>query len=87
MNLPITAQRLPNGNTVVGQYHTKQIVELDATGKIVATRQWDSFLYDVQRLPNGNTLIADNTGLKEIDPEGKILYHKSDPGIRGVSRY
>lgn len=87
MNLPITAQRLPNGNTVVGQYNTRQIVELDAAGKVVATRQWDNYLYDVQRLPNGNTLIADNSGLKEIDAEGKIIYQKPDPGVRGISRY
>ncbi len=84
---PINAQRLPDGHTVIAQYNTRKIIELDAGGKTVWTKQWNTTMYDVQRLSTGHTLIADSAGFKEIDRDGKIIYQKSAPGVRGICRY
>ena len=39
--------------------------------------------YQAQRLSNGNTLITEASGLLELDPEGKKVWHKT---VSGVSR-
>jgi hypothetical protein len=70
---PVHAVRLENGNTLVTLGRARQVVEYDPTGQSIVWRAQLPLLFPVaaQRLASGNTLIADQTGLREIDPTGK----------------
>lgn len=59
------AQRLPNGNTLIGCGDTHRVVEVDPAGRTVwEIKEHDlpghplRFAAHVERLPNGNTLIC-----------------------------
>mgnify|MGYP002622778087 FL=1 len=89
---PISAERLPNGNTLVSEPSGHSVREFDPEGKEV----WSSKSvglhvqtpYDATRLENGNTLIADWNGLREVDPQGKVVSTvKQEQGVSSVCRF
>jgi hypothetical protein len=89
----MTVQRLDNGNTLVaclngGAGNRGSVVEITPEKSIV----WkvDSDLqnaYDAQRLPNGNTLIVDRLGVREVEPDKKIVWRQAVPNASSVHRY
>ena len=88
---PSTADRLPNGNTLVceigGTSEFNQVIEVDSAGSIVWEVNETSLGLDncdwpdAHRLPNGNTLIcagggnARLTGVYEVDNAGTIVWY------------
>lgn len=60
---PLSAQRLPNGNTLIGT--RQQILEVDAKGKEVVTytQPRGEMIMRVQRLRNGQTAIVTQLGV------------------------
>ena len=85
------AQRLPNGNTLIGCGDRHRVVEIDPAGKVV----WEvnendlpghplRFVAQVERLANGNTLICNwpahgHEGkqplLVEVTPDKRVAWH------------
>jgi HEAT repeat protein len=76
---PVDAQLLPNGNILVGEWHTSQVTERDRTGKVVWTFKAVGSLASCQRLPNGNTFVGTVSEMTEVDPKGNRLYTRKDP--------
>lgn len=86
-----SAERLANGNTLIGCGDGHRVIEVDAGGKVVwsvtekelpdITLAWITM---VERLPNGNTLIVnchagpDNPQLIEVTPEKKVVWTFKD---------
>ena len=70
----LTAQRLANGNTLVCDMGDNRVVEYDMNGNIVWSKAGFTNPAQAQRIANGNTLVSDNTGLHEIDPQGKEVW-------------
>jgi HEAT repeat protein len=60
---PLSAQRLPNGNTLIGT--RTQLVEVDPKGKEVSTynRPANELIMRVQRLRNGQTALVTQLGV------------------------
>ncbi|MBW2282244.1 MAG: PQQ-binding-like beta-propeller repeat protein, partial [Deltaproteobacteria bacterium] len=84
---PWSAQRLPNGNTLVCEPGRAQVQEYDRDGHVV----WSCGVngsYSAQRLPNGRTLLADRGGVREIDRHGKVhwLFQSANMFLR-ASQY
>ena len=85
---PWHAVRLENGNTLVTLTQARKVVEFDPTGKSIVWATQVPLLQPVaaQRLASGTTVVADQTGLREIDASGKeILWQLRLPGLTGVS--
>lgn len=63
VDMPLSAQRLPNGNTLIGT--RQQLIEVDPKGKEVATytRPGGELIMRVQRLRNGHTAMVTQLGV------------------------
>lgn len=83
-----SAQRLPNGHTVVADNGRRKVIEVDRGGKVV----WDfdvpndnnrktPTMRQVRRLANGNTLICASTEDKviEVSPAKKVVWSYAVP--------
>jgi hypothetical protein len=69
---PVSCQRLPNGNTLLGS--NREIVEVSPQGKAVFTLQPKGTLFSVQKLRNGHLVYATYEGmLVEVDNDHKEL--------------
>ena len=84
-------QRLPNGNTFIGECNAGRLLEVSPTGEIVKCIRLlpegqsggHTFLRNARVLPNGHYLCAHN-GLqvvREYDPEGKLV--REIPAVGG----
>lgn len=83
---PISAQRLPNGNTLIGDAEAGTVIEVGSGGKIV----WSYASADLgkmrmrnsRRLPNGSTLISVEAAGKiiEVNPAGEIIWSYTGEG-------
>jgi hypothetical protein len=76
VNMPIAAQRLPNGNTFIAT--ATQLIEVDKTGKEVWTKEppRGGRIMKAQRLRNGDTAVITLVGgavsrFIQIDKDGK----------------
>jgi len=78
-----SAQRLPNGHTVVADNGKHRVVELDENDKIVWSfdvpndnKRPTPTMRQVRRLDNGNTLICASTEDKvmEVSPDKKVVW-------------
>jgi len=84
------AQRLPNGNTFIGECNSGRMLELDPDGKIVGEVRLlpegknggHLFIRNARRLKNGNYLCAHYGGevVREYDPEGEVVMEIPAPG-------
>jgi outer membrane protein assembly factor BamB len=84
-----TAQRLPDGNTLLTEAGPKpRILELDSTGKVVkevplTTQLGNTHLQQrmTRKLPNGNYLVphALEMMVKEYTPAGKVVWSAKTP--------
>jgi len=95
------AERLPNGNTLIGCGDDHRVIEVDPQDKIVwEVNQNDipgnvlGFAAGVVRLANGNTVICNwpgHGGIKgqpsvfEITPEKKVVWEVKDPKLKMIS--
>jgi len=82
----LSCERLPNGNTLIGEQGPCQAVEVSPADEIVSTvklptteKPFHQQLRNVHRLPNGNTLAAIEAegAAREIDKDGKVVWEKT----------
>lgn len=84
-------QRLPNGNTFVGECEKGRLLEVSPKGRIVrsvrilpkgAHADDMAFIRNARRLPNGHYLVAHYRGEKavEYDARGRAVWSVSTPG-------
>ena len=74
-------QRLPDGNTLIGECTAKRLVEVDPKGKIVkvipvkSTGNKHMGMRHARKLANGNYLVGllADTAVHEYDPSGKLV--------------
>jgi hypothetical protein len=81
------ADRLPNGNTLVTLRTLNKVVEVDREGKEVWRLDKLNTPSDADRLPNGNTLVAENSGVREFDRNGNVVWKKDMTWAVEVNRY
>ena len=64
-----SAQRLPNGNTLITDSKNSRIIEVTGAGEIVWSYRVDYFskFYSAQKLDDGNVLISDQQGHLQWD--------------------
>jgi hypothetical protein len=83
----MSCERLPNGNTLVGEQGPAKILEVDAQNKIVRTismpTSYEHFhqqVRNIQGLANGNVLAAlEGEGVvREVDPTGRPVWNYPD---------
>jgi len=83
-------QRLPNGNTFVGECNAGRLLEVDPAGRIVHQVRLlaegqdggSAYMRNARKLANGNYLVA-HYGLdvvREYDPQGKVVWQVAAPG-------
>lgn len=83
-------QRLPDGNTFIGECNAGRLLEVNAAGRVAkeirllpaGTDGGHSYMRNARKLANGNYLVA-HYGLKvvrEYDPEGKIVSEMAASG-------
>jgi hypothetical protein len=99
-DMPFTAIRLANGNTLIGCTRGNLVIEVDPVGKTV----WSLTNEDlsdrpikdacgVQRLPNGNTVITSYAArggeikLLEVTPEKKLVWVHRDAREPGIHEF
>ena len=85
-----SCQRLPDGNTLIGECNTGRLVEVDPKGKVVkelrllpeGTDGGHIYMRKARRLANGNYLVAlfGPQVVREYDPSGKIVMEIPAPG-------
>jgi acetyl esterase/lipase len=77
---PLAAQRLSNGNTLIGDAKLGKVIEVDKTGRAVwkyeSTDLANMRMRNCRRTENGTTLIAVEAESKiiEVDAAGKIVW-------------
>jgi hypothetical protein len=83
-----SAQRLPNGHTVIADNGPMKVIEIDKDKKIVwefavpnDNKRKTATMRQVRRLENGNTLISASTEDKviEVSPDKKIVWTYNVP--------
>jgi hypothetical protein len=83
-------QRLPNGNTFVGECNAGRLLEIDPTGRIVhqvrllpeGSDGGSAYMRNARRLANGNYLVAHygDQVVREYDADGKVVWQVAAPG-------
>jgi hypothetical protein len=83
-------QRLPNGNTFIGESNAGRLLEVDPGGRIVRQIRLlaegkdggSAYMRNARRLANGNYLVAHygDQVVREYDPEGKVVWQVAAPG-------
>ena len=83
-------QRLPNGNTFIGECNAGRLLEVDPSGKIVKQVRLlpegkdggHLYMRNARQLPNGHYLVAHygEQVVKEYDTEGKVVMEIRAPG-------
>jgi parallel beta-helix repeat protein len=75
---PLDAERLANGNTLISDLISGDVIEINQAGKYVKNIHGVR-CYSVEKLTNGNTLIADNGAAKvfELNKFGSEIWRYS----------
>ncbi len=83
-------QRLPDGNTLIGECSAGRLLEVDPKGEIVkevrllpeGKNGGHGFMRNARKLTNGNYLVAHYKpqAVKEYDPQGKVVWEVLAPG-------
>ena len=83
-------QRLPNGNTFIGESNTGRLLELNPAGRIVRQLRLlpegqdggSAYMRNSRRLAHGNYLVAHygDQVVREYDPDGKVVWQVAVPG-------
>ncbi len=83
---PISAQRLPNGNTLIGDAQLGKVIEVDQNRKVVWTYASPDLanmrMRNSRRIANGDTLISVEAAGKiiEVNPAGEIVWSYTGEG-------
>ena len=97
LRMPISAQRLPNGNTLVGVLYPERwvgavahgrVVEITRSGAVVWAKQELSMPTDAVRLATGNVLITEQGRQRviELDRNGAIVWERKCEGAPNSAR-
>jgi HEAT repeat protein len=70
-------QLLPGRRLLLAEGANYQVSERDRAGKILWTHKTDGYATTALRLRNGNTLIGGYSAIKEVTPQGKIVFSYS----------
>jgi len=79
----MAGERLPNGNTLLAEQGPSRVVEVNAKGEVVSSRDvsnkeqaFHRQLRVVHKLANGNVLAAVEAegAAREVDPKGKVVW-------------
>jgi len=79
----LSCERLPNGNTLLGEQGPCQAVEVSPAGDVVKSvklptseKAFHQQLRNIHRLANGNILAAIEAegAAREVDPDGKVVW-------------
>ena len=83
-------QRLPNGNTFIGESNAGRLLEVNPAGRIVRQIRLlpegkdggSAYMRNARRLANGNYLVAHygDQVVREYDPQGKVVWQVVAPG-------
>src|ERR1035438_9922283 len=83
-------QRLPNGNTFIGESNAGRLLEVNPAGRIVRQIRLlpegkdggSAYMRNARRLANGNYLVAHygDQVVREYDPQGKVVWQVAAPG-------
>ncbi|MEX0703864.1 MAG: PQQ-binding-like beta-propeller repeat protein [Planctomycetales bacterium] len=84
---PMAVQPLENGNILVCHFQEGRVTERDRGGNEVWQLTGLNQPYAAQRLSGGNTLIADQSGVREVDREGKMVWQRFGTAAASVHRY
>lgn len=85
-----TCERLPNGNTLIGENYNGKIKEITPDGSVafeLQTKFETSNLHHrlriVRKLPNGNYLVCHSGDhlVREYQPDGTIVWEKKVPNV------
>src|SRR5262249_3402388 len=78
---PSDYQLLPGGRVLIAEFQANQVSERDKTGKVLWSKQVNTFPTTCLRLPNGNTFIGTYNEILEVTPDGKTVFtHRSNGG-------
>ena len=84
---PRSARRLANGNTLVSIYSDRKIVEYDRDKKEVWSTTLPFYPMRAIAMDNGNIMVAHNTGVSEIDRQGKDVWSARIGNVTSIERY
>jgi hypothetical protein len=83
-------QRLPNGNTFIGESNAGRLLEVNPAGRIVRQIRLlpegrdggSAYMRNARKLANGNYLVAHygDQMVREYDPDGKVVWQVAAPG-------
>jgi catechol 2,3-dioxygenase-like lactoylglutathione lyase family enzyme len=83
-------QRLPNGNTFIGECNAGRLLEVNPAGQIVhqvhllpeGKDGGSAYMRNARRLANGNYLVAHygDQVVREYDADGKVVWQVAAPG-------
>lgn len=85
-----SCQRLPNGQTVIGENSTGRVIELDSAFKIVSTVKLLNYqkgshqnIRLVRKTPEGNYLVCHSgkNTVREYAPDGKVVLTLKTPAL------
>jgi len=88
-------ERLPNGNTLIGEQGPCQAVEVDPDGKVVRTTKLTTTekgyhlqVRNLHKLANGNILAAHEGegAVREVDPQGAVVWEYKNVTNSGDAR-
>jgi len=76
LSIPLDAERLPNGNTLITLHGDEKVIEYTPAGEKLWIKPGLALPTDAERLPNGNTLIAQfrNGKVIEVDENGDVVW-------------
>ena len=83
-------QRLPNGNTFIGECNAGRLLEVNRAGQVVRQIRLlpegkdggSAYMRNARKLANGNYLVAhyEDQVVREYDPDGKVVWQVAAPG-------
>lgn len=81
------ARKLKNGNYLVCLLDDKAVWEYDSSGKKIREMKVPDMAFSAVRLENGNTVIGYKTGVIEIAPDDKVVWHLTQKDVPGIKLY
>src|SRR5947207_2804781 len=83
----LSCERLPNGNTLLGEQGPCQAVEVDPDGKVIWEITGLANVFEALRLPDGNTLVSCGTQKRviEVSPAGKVVWELTARDVPDVN--
>lgn len=84
LSSPHSAQRLPDGSTLIADTGNNRVLIVDAADFILWQRGGFDSPTEATRLPNGNTMIVESTRVIEVNPADTIVWQFGVTGVPGA---